>query len=150
MQTLPASAAPDPLLETLAEFRYQLRRFLLYSETAARAAGLEPQQHQLLLQLAGAPAGSASTIAFAAERLGLKHNSVVELVDRCEREGLLMRTADTSDKRCTILRFTRKGIQVLESLSRDHARELDERAPLLLRTLKRVQAHTVTAGSSRS
>jgi DNA-binding MarR family transcriptional regulator len=150
MQTLSPAAAPDPLLETLAEFRYELRRFIHYSETAARAAGLEPQQHQLLLQLAGAPVGTAATIAFTAERLGLKHNSAVELVDRCEREALLVRTADADDKRCTNLRITRKGSQVLASLTRDHARELNVQAPLLLRTLKRVQAHTIAAGSTRS
>lgn len=150
MPNLSRATASDPLLETLAEFRYELRRFLQYSETAARAAGLEPQQHQLLLQLAGAPAGTAATIAFAAERLGLKHNSAVELVDRCEREELLVRTADAADKRCAILRITRKGGQLLASLTRDHARELNERAPLLVRTLKRVQAHATAAGSSRS
>jgi|SRR5580658_2766338 DNA-binding MarR family transcriptional regulator len=150
MPTSLPTPASDQLLETLAEFRYELRRFLQYSETAARAAGLEPQQHQLLLQLAGAPAGTAATIAFAAERLGLKHNSAVELVDRCEREELLIRTTDLADKRCTILRFTRKGSQLLASLTRDHARELNERAPLLLRTLKRVQTHATAAGSSRS
>ena len=79
---------PDLLLRTLAEFRFELRRFLLFSECAALEAGLQPQQHQLLLQVAGAPENTVVTIAYAAERLGLKHNSTVELVDRSEREGL--------------------------------------------------------------
>ncbi|HEV2446454.1 MAG TPA: helix-turn-helix domain-containing protein, partial [Candidatus Sulfopaludibacter sp.] len=77
----------DSLLRTLAEFRYELRCFLHFSECAALEAGLHPQQHQLLLQVAGAPESAAVTIAYAAERLGLKHNSTVELVDRSEREG---------------------------------------------------------------
>ena len=72
--------------------------FLHFSECAAIGAGLQPQQHQLLLQVAGAPEATAVTIAYAAERLGLKHNSTVELVDRSEREGLLSRTAHDQDK----------------------------------------------------
>ncbi|MFZ0303717.1 MAG: MarR family transcriptional regulator [Terracidiphilus sp.] len=145
MQASSPAAVSDPLLQTLAEFRFELRRFLHFSETAARQAGLEPQQHQLLLQLAGAPAGIATSIAYAAQRLGLKHNSAVELVDRCERQGLLNRTVDPADKRCAILRITRKGSQLLARLTRDHARELNEFAPLLVRTLKRVQNHSTAS-----
>ena len=82
------------LLRTLAGFRFELRQFLHFSELAAVEAGLQPQQHQLLLQVAGAPKGIAVTIAFAAERLCLRHHSVVELVNRSEREGLLVRALD--------------------------------------------------------
>jgi len=150
MRTSSPAAVSDPLLQTLAEFRYELRRFHHFSEAAAREADLEPQQHQLLLQVAGAPAGTAITIAYAAERLGLKHNSAVELVDRCGREGLIVRAVDAADKRRAILRVTRKGNQVLARLTRDHARELNERAPLLVRTLKRVEAHSSAATDSRA
>lgn len=136
------AASLDPLLKTLAEFRYELRRFHQFSEAAAREAGLEPQQHQLLLQIAGAAEGTQTTIAFAAERLRLKHNSAVELVDRCEREGLLSRTADPADRRRAVLRITGKGGKLLARLTRDHARELNVLAPLLVRTLKRIQAHS--------
>ena len=87
------------LLETLAEFRYELRQFLHFSERAAVEVGLQPQQHQLLLQVAGTPEGKTVTIVYAAERLSLRHNSVVELVNRSEREGLLVRTEDTVDRR---------------------------------------------------
>jgi DNA-binding MarR family transcriptional regulator len=125
----------DPLLKTLAEFRYELRRFLHFSESAAQEAGLQPQQHQLLLQVAGAPADTAVTIAYAAERLGLKHNSAVELVDRSEREGLLSRTVDAEDRRRAILRVSRKGRHVLERLAGSHARELNELAPRLIQAL---------------
>jgi len=132
----------DHLLATLAEFRFELRKFLQFSENAAIAAGLQPQQHQLLLQVAGAPEGTPVTIAYAASHLGLRHNSTVELVDRSEREDLIERTIDKNDKRCAILHVTRKGRQVLHKLSGDHARELNEMAPRLVRALRRVQLHS--------
>ena len=136
-----SAAVPDPILGTLADFRYELRRFLQFSETAAVAAGLHPQQHQLLLQVAGAPDDAAVTIAYAAERLGLRHNSTVELVDRSAREGLLTRIADATDRRRAILHLTAEGKQVLSRLSDEHARELNELAPRLERALKNVRRH---------
>jgi DNA-binding MarR family transcriptional regulator len=129
---------PELLLKTLAEFRYQLRRFLLFSECAALDAGLQPQQHQLLLQLSGAPENTAVTISYAAQRLALKHNSAVELVDRSEREGLLERRADVVDKRRAILSITRKGSLVLGRLAGSHAKELNELAPRLTKVLKQL------------
>jgi DNA-binding MarR family transcriptional regulator len=135
------------LLRTLAEFRYELRRFLLFSESAALEAGLQPQQHQLLLQVAGAPENTAVTISYAAERLGLKHNSAVELVDRSEREGLLERNTDTDDRRRAILRVTRKGRLVLGRLAGGHAKELNELAPRLTRALKHI---SINANRSQS
>ena len=141
MNARSAKAASDSLLRTLAEFRYELRRFLHFSECAALESGLQPKQHQLLLQVAGVPEGAAVTIAYAAERLGLKHNSTVELVDRSEREGLLARTPDPGDKRRAILRITRKGNKVLGRLTGNHARELNELAPRLARVLERITTH---------
>ena len=135
----------EHLLHTLADFRFELRSFLQFSEVTAIEAGLQPQQHQLLLQVAGAAEGTSVTIAYAALRLGLKHNSTVELVDRSEREDLIERTTDKDDKRCAILRLTRKGRQILHKLSGDHARELNEMAPRLVRALRRVQ---LQSGSS--
>jgi DNA-binding MarR family transcriptional regulator len=134
-------AGPDFLLRTLADFRFELRSFLHFSECAALEAGLQPQQHQLLLQVAGAPEATSVTIAYAAERLGLKHNSAVELVNRSEREGLLTRTADAGDKRRAILRLTRKGKQVMGRLAGDHARELNELAPRLAQALEHIGMH---------
>ncbi len=130
------------LLRTLAEFRYELRQFLHFSECAALEVGLHPQQHQLLLQVAGAAEDTAVTIAYAAERLGLRHNSTVELVDRSEREGLLTRKEDSSDRRRAILQLTRKGRRVLNSLSAEHARELSEQAPRLALALEHFKTHT--------
>ena len=134
-------AGHDLLLKPLAEFRFELRRFLHFSESAAVGAGLHPQQHQLLLQVAGAPEGAVITIAYAAERLGLKHNSTVELVDRSEREGLLARKVDIGDKRRALLRVTRKGKQVLGKLAGSHARELNELAPRLASAMEHIALH---------
>ncbi|MDR3724792.1 MAG: MarR family transcriptional regulator [Terracidiphilus sp.] len=141
-------AGQDSLIQTLAEFRFEIRRFLQFSESAAVEAGLQPQQHQLLLQVAGAPKETTVSIAYAAERLGLKHNSTVELVDRSEREGLLTRTADPNDKRRAILLVTRKGNQILGRLSGDHARELNELAPRLVQALKNIRLHERAAVSA--
>lgn len=143
-----SKSLPDPLIRTLADFRFELRRFLQFSEGAAQGAGLQPQQHQLLLQVAGAADAGAVTIAYAAERLGLRHNSTVELVDRSENEGLLARTADPADGRRAILRLTRKGKQVLERLSGAHARELHERAPRLMKALEQVRKHAPAAAGA--
>ncbi len=139
----PASlpAAPADLLTALADFRYELRRFLHFSESAALEAGLQPQQHQLLLQVAGAAEPAQVTIAYVAGRLALKHNSAVELVDRSEREGLLERTADAKDRRCALLRLTRKGRRMLERLAEAHARELHELGPRLVTALEGVGQH---------
>jgi len=139
------------LLRKLADFRFELRAFLHFSESAAQEAGLQPQQHQLLLQVAGAPETVLATVAYVAKRLALKHNSAVELVDRSEREGLLRRTSDAGDKRRAILRLTRKGKQIIAKLSDEHARELNEMAPRLIAALNKVRLHSFTevrAGSS--
>jgi len=145
----PANPA-DTLLETLAEFRYQLRRFLSFSEHAAIEAGLQPQQHQLLLQIAGAPRETIVSIAYVAERLGLKHNSTVELVDRCEKEELLQRLIDPEDKRRAILSITPKGRRLLNRLSEDHAGELTEAAPQLARALKQIAIHRPAPASKKA
>jgi DNA-binding MarR family transcriptional regulator len=127
------------LLEALAEFRYHLRTFTHFSEQAAHEVDLHPQQHQLLLQIAGAPSGSVASIAYAAERLGLRHHTVVELVDRSVAEGLLIRTEDPSDGRRVILAITKKGRKILQNLSEYHARELRELGPRLIRSLKDIE-----------
>ena len=140
-------AGDRALLCALADFRYRLRAFVHSSEQASQEAGLQPRQHQLLLQVAGAPedrhatAGAAriaTTIAYAAERLGLKHNSTVELVNRSVAEGLLRRTEDPQDRRRVVLHITPRGKAVLHRLSTYHARELYDLAPALLRSIRGV------------
>jgi DNA-binding MarR family transcriptional regulator len=150
MSERPRPEGQDSLIRTLADFRFELRQFLHFSESAALEAGLQSQQHQLLLQVAGAPHATVVTIAYAAERLGLKHNSTVELVDRSEREGLLTRAADPDDKRRALLKVTRKGNQILGRLSGDHARELNELAPRLVQALEHIRLHARTALSTEA
>ena len=127
------------LIERLAEFRYRLRIFLQFSEQAAVAAGLQPQQYQLLLQIAGAPADAAPTIAYAAGRLGLRHHSVVELANRSVEEGLLERTSDAADARRVLLRVTAKGARLLHKLAAHHRSELEVMAPALIEALTRIE-----------
>jgi DNA-binding MarR family transcriptional regulator len=91
-----------------------------------------------MLQLAGAPDGVETTVSYAAERLGLRHHTVVELSKRCEEAGLIHRDQDLNDRRCIQLRVTAKGHRVLRILSEDHARELYELAPRLIGALSQI------------
>jgi DNA-binding MarR family transcriptional regulator len=135
MKTDTANEVSTAQLRTLAEFRYRLRTFLQFSENAALKLELQPQQHQLLLQIAGAPEGTDTTVGFVAERLGLRHNTTVELSNRCAEAGLIRRTQGDKDHRRVMLQLTSKGKRILDSLSLDHSRELDELAPQLIKTL---------------
>ena len=91
-----------------ADFRSALRRFLRTSEQAARAAGITPSQHLLLLQIAGGTGGSA-TISGLVDRLSLTQSAVTELVQRAEQAGLVERTPCADDGRVTHLRLTADG-----------------------------------------
>lgn len=119
-----------------AEFRHLLRRFLNFSETAARGAGTEPQQHQLLLALKGLPLELRPTIGVLAERLQLRHNSTVELVQRSIESGLLQRRASKQDGREVLLSITTRGERLLRSLSVEHREEMRSAAPALIRSLE--------------
>ncbi len=143
------SSSQPGLLEALAEFRYAVRSFQCFSEQAAQGRDLQPRQHQLLLQIAGLPAGRKATIGFLAERLGLRQNSVVELTDRSVAEGLVRRAEDPADRRRVVLSLTAKGSKLLDALSASHARELDEFGPRLVRALEQIgRARGTTAGES--
>ena len=126
----------DPRIRALAEFRYTLRQFLHFSEAAAIAAGLAPQQHQLLLQIAGAPDGASISIGYLAERLALRHHSVVELCNRSEQAGLIRRTSNPADRRTVVLTLSPQGKRILRHLSADHVRELHDLGPKLVATLR--------------
>lgn len=139
MRTAATASADLELLHALAEFRHRLRQFLHFSESAAERHGLQAQQHQLLLQIAGAHHDAQVTVGFVAARLGLRHNSVVELCNRCEEAGLLARRHDETDRRCVLLELTAKGRRLLAALSIDHACELTEQAPQLIRNLGGIQ-----------
>ena len=121
--------------QALAEFRYQLRRFLRFSEEAARSVGLEPQQHQLLLALKGLPEGRAATVGELAERLQIQHHSTVELINRMAERGLIERSRDENDQRRVNIHLTANGDEVLRKLSLLHQEELRTTGPALVRTL---------------
>jgi DNA-binding MarR family transcriptional regulator len=119
----------------LAEFRYQIRRFLQFSADAARVHGLEPQQHQLLLALKGLPNGVRPTIRELAERLQIQHHSAVELVDRLAERGAVRREHGGEDRREVLLRLTRHGTALLRRLSLAHHNELEKTGPVLVKAL---------------
>src|SRR5215467_9617733 len=119
----------------LAAFRHELRRFLRFSEDAARRVGLEPQQHQLLLAVRGMPADSAATVGALAERLQLRHHSTVELVDRSEARGLVRRAPHPGGRRQVIVALTAAGAGLLRRLSLAHRTELRTVAPRLAAAL---------------
>jgi DNA-binding MarR family transcriptional regulator len=121
--------------QALAEFRYELRRFLHFSEQAARAAGLEPQQHQLLLALKGMPEQKDTSVGELAERLQIQHHSTVELVNRMVERGLLERRRDESDQRRVLVALTAYGEEVLKKLSLLHRMELRTTGPALVKEL---------------
>lgn len=122
---------------SLAELRYQIRRFLHFSERAARKARLEPQQHQLMLALKGLPQGVRPRVAELAERLQIRHHSMVELVNRMADGGYVQRTRGGSDRREVLLALTPKGEAVLRKLSLAHKAELRIQGPALIQALKR-------------
>src|ERR1700727_2574126 len=131
-------AAARKKLQAVAEFRHHLRAFLRFSEVAAEKAGLRSQQYQLLQVVAAAPEDEAPTIAYVANRLFLRHNSVVELVDRTEQQGLLEREVDANDHRKILLRLTRRGEEVLASLVVLHIVQLKQWGPEMNEILRRV------------
>ncbi len=135
MKRVGAKAGPRGLAkgdyETLAEFRYLLRRFGAFSEEAAREAGLTAQQHQALLAVKGFPGREAVAIGELADRLNLKHHSVVGLVDRLMRRGLIQRQQDAEDRRKVMVALTPQAEALLLQLSLAHRAELRRLAPLL-------------------
>ncbi|MCU1286568.1 MAG: transcriptional regulator, MarR family [Acidobacteriales bacterium] len=122
----------------LSEFRFQIRRFLRFSEKAARAKGLEPQQHQALLAVKGLPEGQQPTVANLAHRMQLAHHSMVELIDRITEKGLATRTKSADDRRNTVIALTPKGEKVLGELSVLTYSELQTKFLELLNSLQTV------------
>lgn len=131
----PGDEIPITEYQALAEFRSQLRRFLRFSEQAARAAGLKPQQHQLLLAVKGLPEGRKATISVLAERLQLAHHSTVELIDRLAQRGFIQRRREEADQRQVLVSLTPQGEEALRNLSLAHRAELRSAGPALVQTL---------------
>src|SRR5271165_1848227 len=120
----------------LAEFRYQIRRFLHFSEQASRSVGLEPRQHQLILALKGFPEDPQPRIGKLAERLQLAHHSTVELVNRLSARGYVIRERGKGDLREVVVALTAKGERVVRRLSLAHKAELQTQGPALIAALK--------------
>lgn len=134
--------------QALAEFRYQLRAFLHFSEQAARAAGLEPQQHQLLLTLKSMAAHKKVSVGDLAERLKIQHHSTVELIDRMVERDLIARARDAEDQRRVLISLTPHGEEVLRRLSLLHRTELRTTGPALVRTLNTIIGSRPDASSN--
>ena len=126
----------------LAEFRYQIRRFLHFSEEQVRGLGMEPQQHQLLLTIKGLPPETRATIGELASRLQLKHHSVVELVNRLERRRYVVRSTGKRDRRQVMVRLTASGSSILRRLSLAHHEELEKAGPALAQALRSLMKQT--------
>ncbi|HXZ28052.1 MAG TPA: MarR family transcriptional regulator [Terriglobales bacterium] len=129
-------AISDREYRARAEFRYQIRRFLRLSEQEARAAGLEPQQHQMLVALKGLPAGCQPTIGELANRMLVQHHSAVELVDRLAHRGMLRRARRGPDRRLVYLSLTPKGEKILGRVSLRLRGELQSAGRALVRALE--------------
>jgi len=113
-------------LRRLALFRYQLRRFLRFSERAARAGGVTPLQHQLLLGLAGFARGGSATVSELAEFLQERHNAVVGLVQRAVARRLVRKARSANDHRIVRVSITRRGARVLRKVARLNLQELKQ------------------------
>lgn len=125
--------------ETLAEFRYALRKFLHFSEAAAEAVGVTPQQHQAMLAIKGFPGRDRVTMGELAERLQVRHHSAVGLVDRLVAEDYIRRVTDPNDRRLVHLALTARGEGVLEQLSATHREQLRRIGPQINRLLETLQ-----------
>src|SRR5215471_14597959 len=134
-----SSSRPPAVIARLAAFRYQLRRFLRFSEKAARACGLTPQQHQLLLGVEGYTGRGWATISELAEFLQARHNAVVGLVERAERRRLVRKERAGRDHRFVRVYTTPQGQKILDELTRLHRKELAH-----------LQARILTASRSRA
>lgn len=132
------SSSHDPNYQAMAEFRYQIRRFLRFSEDAARQADLEPQQYLMMLTLKGLPEGTRSRIGEVAERLQIRHHSTVELADRLAARGFIKRRRGESDRREVLLELTPKGDRLLRQLALHHRDMLRDSAPELVGALRKL------------
>jgi DNA-binding MarR family transcriptional regulator len=115
--------------EALARFRFGIRRYLRFSEETVRSHGLTPQKYQLLLALKGFPDREWATVRELAERLQLRHHSVVELVNRAQKQGLVDRAGHPDDARVVRVLLTEDGDRILARLSalhRDELRRMDQ------------------------
>ena len=117
-------AAAEADIEAIAAFRYAIRRFLRFSEQAARRERITPQQHQLLLAIKGFPHRDYATVSELAHRLQMRQHSVVGLIDRTVKLGLVRRERGTQDRREVFIYITPDGEALLARLTELHRQEL--------------------------
>jgi len=123
----------DSDYRSLAEFRHHIRRYLEFSDHAARAAGIEPQQYQLLLAIKGMPESDTPTVGALSSQLRVRHHSTVELIDRAERNELVTRTRSGS---VVMVGLSRKGERLLERVVAKRLKELRVAGPALVDALQ--------------
>ena len=128
--------------QALAEFRYQIRKYLHFSEQAVEAAGLERGQYQLMLAIKGMPETLRPRIRDVADRMHIQHNSAVELINRLEAGGYVRRERGQDDRREVLLALTPKGEKVLGELALHHHEELRGAAPDLVAALRRLMPNS--------
>ena len=126
----------------LAAFRYALRGFLHFSESAAKGVGLSAQAYQALLAMRGFPENRQLTINDLAQQLLIQHNTAVGLVDRLDKQGLVARQPSPVDGRQVHLRLTVKGDRMLERLASVHREELRRIGPQLKQLLQQITRAT--------
>jgi DNA-binding MarR family transcriptional regulator len=126
----------------LAEFRYQIRRYVSFSQNTARGMGIDPQQHQLMLAVRGLPPALKPTIRTLAERLQIRHHSTVELIDRSVDRGLVERRRDGVDRRQVTIHLTPKGERLLNEAAQRNKNELHTAGRELVRVLRALLRHT--------
>jgi len=125
--------------QALAEFRYQIRRFLHFSDAAVAATGLEKGQYQLMLAIKGMPTGTRPRIRELANRMQIQHHSAVELINRLETSGFVRRERGLDDRREVLLALTPKGEQMLAQLALHHHEQLQTAGPRLVAALRKLR-----------
>lgn len=136
----PDTEFPTAGFRALADWRYQIRKFLAFSEKAARSVGIEPQQYQLLLAIKGLPAGLLPTLGVLAERMAVRPHTIVELVDRLAVAGLVKRLPSKTDRRVVLLLLTPRAESTLRILCEEHRAQLEIAGPALGRAIASVLA----------
>ena len=130
-------AVKDSEYRALSDFRQSIHDYLDFSDRAAKSAGIEPRQYQLMLAIKGLPQEVEPTVGALAARLRVRHHSAVELIDRTERNGFVGRERSASG-RYVLVQLTSKGIRVLERAVAERLEELQSAGPVLVDALRRL------------
>ena len=133
-----AARITDGEYHALSELRYLIRRFLQEGDATVRTAGLEPQQHLLLLAIRGLEPGQEASIRTIADRLALRHHSTVELIDRMETHGFVKRTRGREDRRQVLVSLQPRGEKLLEKVVEQRIVELRSHGRALVESIRKL------------